>query len=140
MDNYKEYLEERLVGMYEATNSVILEEFKKNRKESQRVELRNDFIMYLEAKYPNDNIREKIKNFKTHEEQEAFAKKYVKDYEEWSKATKKLNGILIIDLLAIVLRSYGIISSGPFAVIMLLLFGVVVSDMVKGYKENKKKK
>ena len=70
MDNYKEYLEERLAGMYEATNSVILEEFKKNRKESQRVELRNNFIVYLEAKYPNDNIREKIKNFKTHEEQE----------------------------------------------------------------------
>ena len=139
MDNYREYIEERLIGMYEVTNSVILEEFKKNKNESKRVELRNNFIVYLEAKYPNDNIRETIQNFKTYEEQEAFAQKYVKDYEDWSKANKKLNGVLIIDLLAIVLKSYGIISKGPFAVIMLLLFGVVISDMVKGYKENKKK-
>lgn len=95
MDNYREYLEERLAGMYEAYDSTILEGFKKNKmseEDKKHAKLCKDaFLNYLEYKYNDEDVRYEIKSAKTDAEREKIAKKYAKDFEDWQKHNKKVN-------------------------------------------------
>lgn len=95
MDNYKEYLEERLIGMYTSYDSVFLEGFNKNKlseEDKKHAKLcKDEFLNYLEYKYDNEDVRYEIKSAKTDAEREKVAKKYAKDFEEWKKHNKKVN-------------------------------------------------
>ena len=125
MDNYKEYLEERIIHMYSAYDSVILEEFKKNKDNKDMMVIKERFLEYLDAKYPKDNIRKQ------------FVKKYEKDYAEWERSTKFLNKIAIAQVVNSVLLVLNVTSVNSFTALSVVLFGIVVGRMIKDYKDKK---
>ena len=84
MENYKEYLEERMAGMYNAYDSVLLEGYFENQFYDKTNMHRESFIRFLEKKYP-DFDRSEIENAKTQEEVEAVEKKYLKDFKQWAE-------------------------------------------------------
>ena len=137
MDNYKEYLEERMNGMYGAFDSVVMEEFKKNKDKKDMVVIREGFMQYLDTKYPNDNVRQQLRDAKTVDDQVNFVKKYEKDYAEWESSTKFLNKIAIAQVVNSVLLVLNITSRTSFIALSVVLFGVVVGKMVKDHNDKK---
>lgn len=104
MDNFKEYVEERMENIYSAYNSTILEAHK-SESDKQHIKMcKNEFLNYLEYKYDTADVRYEIKSAKTDKEREKVAKKYAKDFEEWRKHNKTVNRSLI-----------GMIGSGAMA-------------------------
>ena len=85
MENYKNYVNERMENIYESYNSVILEEFKKENGKQHAKMCKNAFLNYLEYKYNTEDVRYEIKGAKTDKEREKIAKKYAKDFEDWKK-------------------------------------------------------
>ena len=141
MDNANEYIEERMNGLYNNYNSILLENFKNKKKDVTKGEFRKSFINYLEFRYSDKNIRNEYKNAKTDEQKIAFAKKYAKDYDDWSKRKKELVRLVAIDLL-----SYGFDLAGlPAVAIVLYLLGwgglihLVVKELNVKDKNKKKK-
>ena len=72
MENYNEYLEERLIGMQnliESSNNPLLEGFKKNKlseEDKKHAKLcKEGFLNYLEYKYNDEDIRYEIKSAKS---------------------------------------------------------------------------
>ena len=95
MDNFKEYVEERMENIYGAYNSTILE-VHKSEKDKQHIKMcKNEFLNYLEYKYDTADVRYEIKSAKTDKEREKVAKKYAKDFEEWKKHNKSINRSVI---------------------------------------------
>lgn len=94
MDRYKEYLEERLAGMYEAYDSTILEGFKKKSDSDIVHKHRKEFINYLAYKYDNQDIKYEFQTAKTDEEKEKLINKYSKDFNEYVKHQKGLMSAL----------------------------------------------
>lgn len=136
MNNYNDYIEERMIGMYNVHNSVILEGFK-DKKKGSKGELKGAFINYLVFKYEDNDIRYDYKNAKTDEQKLAFAKKYADDYAEWKKRQKGLTAIIATDLVAL-----GISGALP-AVGELLLFlswGGLIHAVVKDYSIREKRR
>lgn len=113
MDNYKDYIEERLEGMYESYNSVILEGFKKQKNYQKADMVRNDFFRYLKDQYPDFDKKE-FTNAKTKEEATAVANKYKDDFERFLKKQPKRIiplavhlGILAADFAGIIPKDVG---------------------------------
>ena len=110
MDNFNEYIEERLIGMYESYNSPVLEEFKKKTDAEKISKHKKEFINYLAYKYQNQDIRYEFQNAKTDAEKEAIIKKYEKDFGEWIKRQKGLRASIISSLTSIGLALTGHVS------------------------------
>ena len=132
MDNYKEYLEERMQGMYESYNSVILEEFKKNKNNGKRAEFKTAFINYLVFKYEDNNIRYDFKNAKTDKEKKALINKYSADFAEWQKRQKRLTNIMILDFAGIGASMAGAPTAGMLMAI--ICWGGLIKEMMNDYK------
>ena len=132
MDNYKEYLEERMEGMYTAYNSVILEEYKDKKEKMDKSKMKFAFINYLAFKYEDKNIKYEFKNAKTDEEKEALVKKYSKDFDEWSKRQKGIVKILIADLVGIGLTISG--HPGAGMLMSMLCWGGLIKTTINDYK------
>lgn len=85
---YKDYVNERLDGMYsiiESSNSVVLEAFKEDKIRKELDLSRKGFLRYLEHIYGDDFDRREITNAKTLDERKAVVKKYEDDFVKWKK-------------------------------------------------------
>lgn len=124
MDNYKEYLEERLAGMYEVYDSTILEGFKKKSDSDLVHKHRKAFIEYLVFKYDNQDIKYEFQTAKTDEEKEKIINKYSKDFEEYAKRHKGLMNSLKASIAAIgfSITGYNIIA----AALCFLAWGMIL--------------
>ena len=138
MENYNEYLEERLIGMQnliESSNNPLLEGFKKNKlseEDKKHAKLcKEGFLNYLEYKYNDEDIRYEIKSAKSHKEREKIAKKYAKDFEDWKKKNKTIN-LSFIGMIFSVGASSAAASVGNLTgltiwlVVYFILFGVIL--------------
>lgn len=146
MDNYKEYLEERMVGMYESYDSILLEGFKKKQQDEYVKYCKNNFLYYLEYKYNKAEVRYEIKSAETKEEKEKVAKKYAKDFEEWKKRQNKLK---INGLFGVVGSILTVNNPVDWMVVMFLFYGNILATFhndekkrdevgINNYKKNKK--
>ena len=124
MDNYKEYLEERLEGMYEAYDSTILEGFKKKSDSELVHKHRKAFINYLVYKYDNQDIRYEFQNAKTDEEKEKIINKYSKDFEEYVKRQKGLMSAIKASVISIGFSLTG--STGIGTLFCFLAWGMII--------------
>jgi hypothetical protein len=132
MDKHREYVQERMNGMYniiEEFNNPILEAVKKdNHKKMCQV----SFLNYLEYKYDDKNVKYEIKAAETDAEKLKVVKKYAKDYEAWKKRTKGLSlswiGALIAQLS---------IGAAPITLcaVSILLYGNVIRILLNDEKE-----
>lgn len=127
MDNYKEYLEERLVGMYEAYDSMLLERFKKKSDSELVHKHRKEFINYLVYKYDNQDIRYEFQTAKTDEEKEKIINKYSKDFEGYVKRQKGLMIALKASIAAIGFSIAGSISIS--AIFCFLAWGMIIKNI-----------
>ena len=136
MENYNEYLEERLYGMYtiiENSNSPLLEGFKKNKlseEDKKHAKLcKEGFLNYLEYKYNDEDVRYEIKSAKTNAEREKIAKKYAKDFEDWKKHNNTIN------LSFIGMMGSGIAGAATGAPIWLIVYFVFFGVILKTGKK-----
>lgn len=124
MDNYKEYLEERLIGMYEAYDSTLLEVFKKKSDSELVHKHRKAFINYLAYKYDNQDIRYEFQNAKSDEEKEKIINKYSKDFEEYVKRQKGLMSAIKASVASIGFSLAG--SAGIGTLFCFLAWGMII--------------
>lgn len=98
MDNYKEYLEERLLGMYnllESSNSVVLEAHKEKTVDKEKGEKAlKSFISFAKKHDPEEG--EKLEKEPSRAKQ--AIKKDWKIYKEWRDKHAALNEVLILFL------------------------------------------
>ena len=132
MDNYKEYLEERLEGMYEAYDSTLLEGFKKKSDSELVHKHRKEFIKYLAYKYDNQDIRYEFQNAKTDEEKEKIINKYSKDFEEYAKRHKGLMRSLKASIASIGFSLAG--STGMETLFCFLSWGMIIKTLSNDIK------
>ena len=138
MDNYKEYLEERLVGMYEAYDSTILEGFKKKSDSELVHKHRKEFIKYLAYKYDNQDIRYEFQNAKTDEEKEKIINKYSKDFEEYVKRQKGLMSAIKASVISIGFSITG--AAGISLLFSFLAWGMIIKTLSNDVKARDKVK
>jgi hypothetical protein len=131
MDNYNEYIEERLYGMYnllESSNSIALEGFKKKTPAESVHKHKGAFINYIVYKYNDPNIRYEFKNAKSDKEREALINKYSGDFEEWVKRQKGLMAGIRISL-----ASLGVTAAGAPGIGLMMSYvcwGIVIKTFV----------
>jgi hypothetical protein len=136
MENYNEYLEERLIGMQnliESSNNPLLEGFKKNKlseEDKKHAKLCKDaFLNYLEYKYNDEDVRYEIKSAKSNKDREKVAKKYAKDFEDWKKHNNKINLSFIGMMFS---AGAGAATGAPIWLILyFVFFGVILSTSKK---------
>jgi hypothetical protein len=85
MNNYNEYIEERIQGMYSIAESfdVIMERLKKDERQVKQMSKRR-FIAYLKTMH-SDFKPEEITQAKTQAQRDKVIKKYENDYKRWKK-------------------------------------------------------
>lgn len=138
MDNYKEYLEERLAGMYEVYDSTILEGFKKKSDSELVHKHRKEFINYLAFKYENQDIRYEFQNAKTEEERKKLIDKYSKDFEEYAKRHKGLMNAIKVSMVSIGFSIAG--SPGIGTCLAFLAWGMILKTTIDDAKAQDKVK
>lgn len=82
MNNYNEYIEERLAGMYN-----ILESSKVLMESTKQKGMKQQFMKFMEGEGKKDELHKDIKNAKSKEQKIKVAKKYEKDVAKWLKET-----------------------------------------------------
>jgi serine/threonine-protein kinase RIO1 len=89
MDNYEEYLEERIYGMYNIVESfdIVMEKLTKDEKQIKKMSKRK-FINYLRTMH-SDFKPEEITQAKTQTQRDKVIKKYENDYKQWKKEAHK---------------------------------------------------
>lgn len=147
MDDFKEYIEERMMNIYEAYDSTLLEGFKKKQQDEYVKYCKNNFLYYLEYKYNDENVRYEIKSAKTQKEKEAVAKKYAKDFEEWKKRCDKVKINAVFGIVGTILT---LNNPAAWLVVTFLFYGNIFATfhndekkrdevgVAKYRKENKK--
>jgi hypothetical protein len=138
VDNFKEYVEERMENIYGAYNSTILEAHKSESDKMNKSKFKFAFINYLVYKYEDKNIKYEFRNAKTDKEREALAKKYAKDFEEWRKRQSGVMKILAVDAASCGLNAAGIMSAGAANLIGLLCWGALFKTFHNDYKARDK--
>lgn len=138
MNKYKEYLEERLGGMYESYNSTVLEGFKKKSSEDIVKKHRKEFINYLAFKYDNQDIRYEFQTAKTDEEKEKLIKKYSKDFDEYAKRQKGLTAAIKASILSIGFSLTGSVGIGTL--FCFLAWGMIIKTGINDAKAQDKVK
>lgn len=138
MDNYKEYLEERLAGMYEVYDSTILEGFKKKSDSELVHKHRKEFINYLAFKYENQDIRYEFQNAKTEEERKKIINKYSKDFEEYAKRHKGLMNAIKVSIVSMGFSLTG--SPGIGLAFGFLAWGMIIKTTMDDVKAQDKAK
>lgn len=138
MDEYTEYLEERLTGMYKVYNSTVLEGFKKKSDSEIVHKHRKEFINYLAFKYDNQDIRYEFQTAKTDEEKEKLINKYSKDFEEYVKRQKGLMSAIKASILSIGFSLTG--SPGIGALFCFLAWGMIIKTATNDAKAQDKVK
>ena len=138
MDNFKEYVEERMENIYGAYNSTILEAHKSESDKMNKSKFKSAFINYLVYKYEDKNIKYEFRNAKTDKEREALAKKYAKDFEEWRKRQSGIMKILAVDAASYGLNAAGIMGVGAANLIGLLCWGALFKTFHNDYKARDK--
>lgn len=128
MDNYNEYLEERLLGMYTNYNSIVLEEFKKKTDREKINKSKKEFINYLAYKYQDRDIRYEFNTAETEEEKMAVADKYEKDFNEFLKRQRGLKVSLLSAITSIGANVAG--ASSIASLLCFLAWGIVIKTMV----------
>ena len=93
MNSYKEYINNRIEGMYNIleTSDIITEEFKKKSKLAKKSS-RNSFLNFLKQEHPKDDIDKMIKD-NSEENKKEFVKKYQKDFDKW-KLMNSISGVV----------------------------------------------
>ena len=131
MNNYNEYIEERLYGMYnliESSNSIVLEGFKKKTPAESVQKHKGAFINYIVYKYNDPNIRYEFKNAKSDKEREALINKYSGDFEEWAKRQKGLMAGIRISLAGIGVTAAG--APGIGLMMSYVCWGIVIKTFI----------
>ena len=82
MNNYNEYIEERLYGMYN-----ILESSKVLMETTKQKGMKHQFMKFMEGEGKKDELHKDIENAKSKEQKIKVAKKYEKDVAKWLKET-----------------------------------------------------
>jgi hypothetical protein len=131
MDNYKEYLEERLIGMYNSYDSTILEGFKNKRKDDYSRQFGKVFVNYLSYIYQDKDIKYEIKSAKTTKEKIAISKKYASDFEKWKKRQKHA---VITSLIGIVGSILAVNNPAAWMVVFFLFYGNLIAINCKDEK------
>lgn len=145
---FKEYITERMMNMYTAYDSVILEGYDKKEQAEHTKMCKKAFLNYLEIKYGDADIRYEIKSAETQKEREKVVKKYMKDFEEWKKHNTKVN----VELVGMYVSSFLGFFTGniTYFIVFFLFYGMLVKDgqkllnkrediEIKKYKEKNKK-
>ena len=88
MHNKKEGDKMDIERIYEAYDSTILEEFRKQKEYIKADMMRNDFYRYLKQQYPDFDKKE-FTNAKTKEDAKAVADKYQDDFQRFIKQQPK---------------------------------------------------
>lgn len=129
---FKDYVAERMMNIYTAYDSVILEGFG-NKDQSVKM-CKTGFLNYLEHKYDDKNIRYEIKSAETQAERERIVKKYEKDFEEWKRHAKNVD----FSTVGMFVSSYlGFTTGAPtYFILFFLFYGKLVKA---GYDLNKKR-
>ena len=89
MNNYSDFLEERLSGMYgliESSN-IVMERLAKDERQVKRMS-RRKFIAYLKTMHSDFNPEE-ITQAKTPAQRDRVIRKYENDYKKWKKEVRK---------------------------------------------------
>lgn len=147
MDNYREYVNERMERIYESYNSVILEAHKEEDAKRHAKMCKNAFLNYLEYKYDDKDVRYEIKSAKTDKEREAIAKKYAEDFQAWKKQDRTVN----MSLIGMIFSGGAAAATGApiWLIVYFIFFGVILKasnkmeaerDKVGVEKYNKNKK
>ena len=133
MDNYNEYIEERLLGMYsliESSNNVLLEGIMKKKTSEEMVQKnKRAFMNYLVMKYRDPNIKREFKEAETDKEKQAIINKYQGDFNEWAKRQKGLLASLKISLVGLGMSITGIGGSIPIFM-SYLCWGIIIKTLV----------
>ena len=89
MNNYSEFLEERLDNMYGLVESsdIIMERLAKDERQVKRMS-RRKFIAYLKTMHSDFNPEE-ITQAKTPAQRDRVIRKYENDYKKWKKEVRK---------------------------------------------------
>ena len=89
MDNYSEFLEERIDNMYGLVESsdIIMERLAKDERQVKRMS-RRKFIAYLKTTHSDFNPEE-ITQAKTPVQRDRVIRKYENDYKKWKKEVRK---------------------------------------------------
>ena len=89
MNNYSEFLEERLDNMYGLVESsdIIMERLAKDERQVKRMS-RRKFIAYLKTMHSDFNPEE-ITQAKTPAQRDRVIKKYENDYKKWKSEVRK---------------------------------------------------
>lgn len=134
INNYAENLMESILESYD---SVVLEGFKKEKKDKEMRLAKTEFLNYLSTVHPDFDKKE-ITNAKTREQQLKVAKKYANDYEKWEKMYKRNNALAIGYVAGAIATMFGITAAAlPTIGCLALFYWSIISSSIKIDKERK---
>lgn len=126
MQNFRDYVEERLQGMYNYDGSVM-EGMKKEKTEHEKM-CKLSFLNYLEFKYDDKNVKYEIKAAETEKEKLEIVKKYANDYEDWKKRNRNLN----LSWIGLAIAQVSVYAAPvSMLAVSILLYGNIIRILIK---------